>query len=117
MEQKKSQELSVIPGVQFPNDITNFSSDTIIRKARAFVNIKIDSEGNRLTSDQQEYFKDSKVRDENGNLLVVYHGTDADFDVFDFMKAGKNGRAEGYGFYFSDDKEITTRYGENQKKV
>ena len=77
----------------------------------------IDSEGKNLSEGQQEYFKDSKVRDENGNLLVVYHGTDADFNVFDFGKAGKNGRAEGYGFYFSDDKEITGKYGDRQKEV
>lgn len=76
-----------------------------------------DSDGNKLSAKQIEYFKESKVRDENGNLLVVYHGTDADFDAFDMMKAGKNGRAEGYGFYFSDDREITSKYGEKQKKV
>ena len=34
-----------------------------------------DSVGNTLTKEQQEFFKDSKVRDENGNLLVMYHGT------------------------------------------
>lgn len=34
-----------------------------------------DSQGRELSPEQQEYFKDSKVRDENGNLLVVYHGT------------------------------------------
>lgn len=37
--------------------------------------LKQDSEGNELSEQQQEYFKDSKVRDENGNLLVMYHGT------------------------------------------
>ncbi len=42
-----------------------------------------DSDGNTLTEEQQEYFKDSKVRDENGNLLVVYHGTrNNNFTVF-----------------------------------
>lgn len=34
-----------------------------------------DSNGRTLTKEQQEYFKDSKVRDEDGNLLVVYHAT------------------------------------------
>ena len=76
-----------------------------------------DSEGNELSKEQQEYFADSKVRDENGNLLVVRHGTNADFNIFDFSKAGKNGAAEGYGFYFSDDPEITEKYGKNQKEV
>jgi hypothetical protein len=34
-----------------------------------------DSEGNTLSPEQQAYFKNSKVRDDNGNLLVMYHGT------------------------------------------
>ncbi len=34
-----------------------------------------DSEGNKLTKEQQEYFKDSKVRDDEGRLMVMYHGT------------------------------------------
>ncbi len=33
-----------------------------------------DSQGNTLSKEQQEFFKDSKVRDKEGNLLVVYHG-------------------------------------------
>ena len=35
----------------------------------------------------------------------LYHGTNTDFNIFDFTKAGKNGKAEGFGFYFSDDTE------------
>ena len=34
-----------------------------------------DSNDNNLTAEQQEYFKDSKVRDEQGRLLVMYHST------------------------------------------
>ena len=34
-----------------------------------------DSGGNVLSEAQKEYFKDSKVRDKNGNLLIMYHGT------------------------------------------
>lgn len=34
-----------------------------------------DSEGNTLSAGQREYFADSKVLDENGNLMVMYHGT------------------------------------------
>ena len=34
-----------------------------------------DSEGNALSAGQREYFADSKVLDENGNLMVMYHGT------------------------------------------
>ena len=42
-----------------------------------------DTNGNNLSKEQQEYFKDSKVVDENGNLKVMYHGTPSgDFTVF-----------------------------------
>ena len=34
-----------------------------------------DSDGNTLTNEQQNYFKDSKMRDENGSLKVMYHGS------------------------------------------
>lgn len=60
-----------------------------------------DSDGNELTEQQQEYFKDSKVRDENGNLLVMYHGTPNEFTVF------KN---KGDGSYFTPDKEYASGY-------
>lgn len=42
-----------------------------------------DSAGRELTEAQQAYFKDSKVRDADGNLLVMYHQTDGTFTVFD----------------------------------
>ena len=47
-----------------------------------------DSSGRELSPQQQEYFKDSKIRDADGNLMVVYHSTDADFTVFDREKLG-----------------------------
>jgi uncharacterized protein YxjI len=58
-----------------------------------------DSAGRQISKEQQEYFKDSKVRDENGNLKVMYHGTpNGDFTVF------KDGT------YFTDNKEYADRY-------
>ena len=45
--------------------------------------LKEDSDGERLTEQQQEYFKDSKVRDEEGRLMVMYHGTpNGNYDKF-----------------------------------
>ena len=42
-----------------------------------------DSKGRELSAEQQEYFKDSKVVDANGNLKVMYHGTPSGkFTVF-----------------------------------
>ena len=58
----------------------------------------MDSTGRELSAEQREYFKDSKVRDEDGNLLVVYHGTDADFTVFDASKGRANMDIQGMFF-------------------
>ncbi|MCD8007583.1 MAG: hypothetical protein LUF68_01345, partial [Clostridiales bacterium] len=41
-----------------------------------------DSEGRALTAEQAEFFKDSKVRDEAGNLQVVYRGQNGNYTWF-----------------------------------
>ena len=77
--------------------------------------LNVDSEGNNLTEAQVKYFADSKVRDSEGRLLKVMHGTEADFTVFNPKESGgKNGTAEGFGIYFSDDAEVTKHYGDRQ---
>ena len=45
--------------------------------------ISEDSQGRKLSNEQLEYFKDSQVRDENGALKPVYHGTDVEFTKFE----------------------------------
>lgn len=72
-----------------------------------------DSVGRELTEAQQEYFKDSKVRDADGNLKLVYHGSAAIFTEFsaDFMS--QNGSSEGQGFYFTDYKPMAQGYEKN----
>lgn len=97
-------------------DITDSMRDSVLYEGQVMYSDR-DSAGNTLTQEQIDYFKDSKVRDKDGNLLVVRHGTSEDFHIFDFSKAGKNGKAEGAGFYFSDEMEITKRYGDIQKEV
>lgn len=58
-----------------------------------------DSTGRQLTKEQAERFKDSKVRDENGSLMVMYHGTPSGgYTVF------KDGT------YFTSNKEYADRY-------
>ena len=69
-----------------------------------------DSTGKALTKGQQEYFKDSKVRDENGNLLVMYQGSQEDFTVFD-RKKSKYSNLYGRGFYFTNSESHASQYG------
>ena len=72
-----------------------------------------DSAGRELTEAQQAYFKDSKVRDADGNLKLVYHGSAAIFTEFsaDFMS--QNGSSEGQGFYFTAYKPVAQGYEKN----
>lgn len=65
-----------------------------------------DSEGNTLSEGQKEFFKDTKVKDENGNLLVVYHGSPAKFTVFDHSHINAHGNSHGRGFYFTEKKSL-----------
>ena len=68
----------------------------------------------------------SKVVDSNGEPLVVYHGTNADFTVFDRKKIGLNyresGNSEYGGFFFTDRKSSAENFskdftGNNNSKV
>lgn len=74
-----------------------------------------DSDGRVLSKEQVEFFKNSKVRDENGNLLVCYHGTDADFNIFDPDFISRDNKL-GIGFYFLMGKKLQYSY-EHPKTV
>lgn len=69
-----------------------------------------DSQGRTLSKEQQEYFKDSKIRNENGNLKVMYHGTkNGGFTIFDRNKAKTSGNF-GTGIYFSSTMDYSNDY-------
>ena len=45
----------------------------------------VDSDGNKLSIGQEKHFKNSKVRDENGNLIKVYHTNKySDYPFYEF---------------------------------
>ena len=53
----------------------------------------------------------SKIVDENGEPMVVYHGSDADFDVFDKTKGRAN--MDIQGMFFSPWELDSKGYGAN----
>ncbi|MDO4379217.1 MAG: hypothetical protein Q4C64_08845, partial [Erysipelotrichia bacterium] len=99
-----------VQGVPF-SEVFNTKVDNVNKKFS--LNTSVDSEGNELTNEQQEYFKDSKVRDEDGNLLVVYHGSYEDFTVFDKTKGRAN--MDIQGMFFSPLELDAEDYGPNVK--
>ncbi len=53
----------------------------------------------------------SKVVDENGEPLVVYHGSPKNFTIFDYNEKGKtNSVVSRIGFWFSPIKSFTTNF-------
>ena len=69
----------------------------------------------KLSPEQEAFFKDSKIRDENGNLKTVYHGTDAEFDVFNPNNTSSN--KWGAGNYLAFDENAGKNYGKNVKEM
>ena len=64
------------------------------------------------TSKDPKGFEDSKVRDKDGNLIKVYHGTPkGDFEKFDldFERSTDDGWL-GWGAYFHPDKDVADVY-------
>ncbi len=70
-----------------------------------------DSEGNSLTDAQREYFRDSKIVDEEGKLRIVYHGSSEDFTIFDRARTRANMDIQGN--FFSPWEIDAGGYGEN----
>ncbi len=72
-----------------------------------------DSEGNQLTKRQQEFFKDSKNRDEDGNLKVMYHGTGhGGFTVFN-----RDYSDDGRSFFFTDSLAVAKGYSGTYNEI
>jgi len=62
------------------------------------------------TPEFKAWFGNSEVVDKKGEPLIVYHGSPSEFDVFDQKRIGASATAEGYGFYFTDNKDIAKGY-------
>lgn len=74
----------------------------------------VDSNWNQLTVSQGRFFKNSAVRDDNWNLLVVYHWTKVKWlNTFDYAYA--KWQAFWPWFYFTPDKWYAREYAENSQ--
>ena len=83
---------------------------TISKSNAIQTNTTVDNQGRTLSKQQQEYFKNSKVRDDNGNLQTVYHTSKESFTIFNPVGT------EHYRFgndsvnYFTDNKVMSLSY-------
>lgn len=86
-------------------------ADFTIGKEQAAYSLTQDDTGKELSKEQQEYFKDSKVRDKDGRLLEVYHGTpNAGFTIYDNTRLGETTGAEdtSLGFHLTDNEQLAS---------
>lgn len=79
-----------------------------------------DNQGRTLSKQQQDFFKDSKIKDKDGNLLEVYHGTNnGEFTIFnkDYIGSSNDKGWYGEGFYFATHEGEAKTYGQQVKKA
>ena len=66
--------------------------------------VERDSQDRFLSPEQIDFFSDSKIRDEYGKLIPMFHGSSYEFDVFDTSKIRSvDSDADYNGFWFSSD--------------
>lgn len=71
---------------------------------------------NPLTEEQKAFFANSKVRNNSGELLVVYHGTGTTIKSFSPEFTGMGNDQYGSGFYFTDNYDTAHGYTQNRLK-
>lgn len=120
-------EMKGLVALRIPKEFVNKNPNTTNQQQRRGLfgkpNNNRSSKGvsnDTLSNEQVDFFQESQVRDENGNLMAMHHGTDADFNIFSDRNAGTEGNnAQGPGFYFTHSlTEAAAVYGRaGAKKV
>ena len=78
-----------------------------------------DNDGEALTEQQKEYFKDSRTKDGQGRLLVLYHQTNAEFTEFDTQREGAGARDNEtpHGIFLKPTDENIGLKGDKQMRL
>lgn len=72
----------------------------------------VDSEGNKLTEAQQEFYKNSVIRDAEGRIKPFYHGTARADRVGNYFNPER--AASGPMAYFTDNQKIAENYSRDK---
>lgn len=107
------QRINEIDQEEFAKGVPEYTAPTI--NINGIERQTTNSNGEPIAKSQRSleyfynWFGDSKVVDEQGRPLIVYHGTERKFDIF------KQGVAEGWGkgSYFTDNIEDAKEFGGN----
>ena len=110
---------SILDAAQEQLDV-QFSATTLLAPNGKKSNLTPEQHRQVRTKEFKDWFGDwendpensSKVVDENGEPLVVYHSTNEEFSIFDKKKIGKNYTLRhGNGFYFSSGMLGNSQWG------
>lgn len=80
----------------------------------------IDAEGVVLSDGQLNYFKDSKARDDEGRLIVFYHGGQKGQTIFDGRgRASESQMGKGYAraIYLTDNPSVARAYSGDTREL
>ena len=111
LDKNRASNLISDPRVQFPS--ISEKTGLIHSIFDAGGSVKQKSMEQTETRQFKRWFKDSKVVDEDGKPLIVYHGSDADFNAFDMTKGRAN--MDIQGAFFSPWDDDAAGYGGNVK--
>lgn len=95
------------------HSLENYDPNTGKYKTDGVPNKYYDNPDEKLSQNQKVFFKNSKARDDNGNLKTFYHGTrrkDRVGNYFDPSKATSGPMA-----FFTDNREIAESYAQNKQ--
>ena len=99
--------------------VTMNGTHVFVKDGQSPMDAFIRQKANKQTEKEPEGFENSKIRDENGNLLKLYHGSTKDFEKFDKSKIGTGATmyaSSGSGFYFTDSEASAEKYSKNGYK-
>ena len=100
--------------IQFSSNRGDFLSDKEVdnQYSQAVKNNNIETAQRLVDEKAEEVFRNSEVRDKNGDLLPVYHARNNNFTIFNKSKSGDNtyknatdwaaGATSNLGFWFND---------------
>ncbi len=112
IDNKKAKQLIRGEGLQLPNSFMSMNGFVhSISENGSPVKSNFKKISQTETKQFKTWFGKSKVVDENGNPLVVYHGTSEDFTAFDMSKGRAN--MDIQGAFFSPYEEDAAGYGEH----
>ena len=90
-------------------DITDAMKKSVLKEGQAMYSSQetdMDTDGNQLTKEQSAFFAQSKLRDELGRLISMYHGTNNPyFTVFDPQYSD-----DLISLFFTSDPDVANTY-------